>query len=347
MTKEDFLTNHKFIRWVNNPDRELDTYWKNWMDANPEHLPNLKVARELLLRIQFKELEARAGAKQRILDNILRSQQPAPIKPFIRKVKYPEPKADIWDKVSHFQRIAAILLFSFSLVWLTFPYKEPEPLETLVEEISKIQKITAPGEKLQVTLPDGTRVWLNAVSKLEFPERFDSLERWVSLSGEGFFEVEKDSLRPFRVVTNGMVTTALGTSFNINSKSGDKVMVSLLTGKVKVKATSVSEDVFLDPGQELRYDKDHEKISINGFNSEEVIAWRDGQIIFKDASLSEVVKILEDWYGVNIHMENPKGIVWKYSGEYRHQTLENVLNSLAYIQKFRYTINEKNVEFKF
>lgn len=341
------MTNPRFVRWVNNPNKELDAYWKNWMDANPEHLPHLKWARELLLRIHYEELEPRAGAKQRILDNILGSQQAAPANLSVQKEKTPEPKENIWDKVNQLQRIAAILLVSFSLVWLTFPDKVETPLESVAEEIPKLQKTTAPGEKLQVTLPDGSRIWLNSVSKLEFPERFDSSERRVTLIGEGFFEVEKDANRPFRVETNGMVTTALGTSFNINNKSGNKVMVSLLTGKVKVKATPGSEDVFLNPGQELRFSSEEEKYQISRFNPEEVIAWRDGQIVFKDASLTEVVKILEDWYGVAIHLENPRGVDWKYSGEYRHQTLANVLNSMSYIQKFNYTINGKNVEFKF
>src|SRR5690606_10499758 len=154
-------------------------------------------------------------------------------------------------------------------------------------------------------------------------------------------------LRPFRVITNGTVTTALGTSFNINSKSADGVRISLLTGKVKVKATAVSEDVSLDPGQELRYDKHHERISVNGFNPDKVTAWREGRIVFKDATLGEVVKILEAWYGVKIHLKNPQGIDWKFSGEYRNQSLEDLLKSLSYIQKFSYSIQEKNVAFKF
>src|SRR5690606_24844160 len=169
----------------------------------------------------------------------------------------------------------------------------------------------------------------------------------VSLSGEAFFEVESDSLRPLGVVANGTVTTAVGTSFNINGKSTDGIRISLLTGKVKVKATAASDGAFLDPGQELRYGMDGEKTSVNGFNSGDVTAWRDGRIVFNDASLGEVVKTLEEWYGVIIHLENQKGIDWKYSGEYRQQSLENVLNSLSYIQKFDYTINEKNVAFKF
>jgi len=350
MTEQDFLTNQKFVKWVNHPDRESDAYWKAWMAAHPEHLPSLKLARELLMRIRYKDIEPRAGAKQRILHNILQSTQatkPASVEAIVPKENRVKPRVAIWDKIDQFQRIAAILLVSFSLAWLAIPPKGSKTSELMAELIPNIERTTSAGEKLQITVPDGTRVWLNSVSTLEFPERFDSLERWVRLSGEGFFDVGKDSLRPFNVITDGMITTALGTSFNINDKSSEGIKVSLLTGKVKIKATESSEDVFLDPGQELKYDKDLERISISSFNSEDVVAWKEGKIVFKDAKLVEVVDILEDWYGITINVKNGESVDWKYSGEYSNQSLENVLNSMAYIQKFKYTIHEKNVEFKF
>lgn len=346
MTIEDFLADQEFVKWVNHPDRELDAYWKSWMAAHPEHLPQLKLARELLVRIRYKEIEPRAGAKQRVLHHILQNTQTA-VNPIVQKEESLKPKGNIWGKIDQFQRIAAILLISFSVAWLTFPNKDSLPSEPMAELVHHIERTTSPGEKLQITLSDGTRVWLNSVSTLEFPERFDSLERWVRLSGEGFFEVGKDSLRPFRVITDGMVTTALGTSFNINDKLPEGIKVSLLRGKVKIKATEDSEDVFLDPGQELRYDKDRERISVHAFNPEDVVAWKAGKIVFKDAGLAEVVDILEDWYGITIRVKNGESVDWKYSGEYSNQSLENVLNSMAYVQKFNYTIHEKNVEFKF
>jgi len=348
MTTKDFLTNHTFVKWVNHPDKETDTYWKNWMADNPEHLSQLKLARELLLRTRYKEFEPSTGAKQRILENILNSPAPAPVQYAKRRQSYTQFCGKIWHSAGQLTRIAAILLLSVSLGWLALSHNTTVvSAPNVAEESPRLQKSTDPGEKLQVILPDGTRVWLNSVSEISFPERFDASERVVLLSGEAFFEVEKDPLRPFRVVANETVTTALGTSFNIEAKRSDKVKVSLFTGKVKVRASSGAENLFLTPGQELRFDKQLGDIRIDAFNLREVSAWRDGRILFKDAALPEVVELLEDWYGVKIHLHNAEGVDWQYSGEYKNQTLDNVLNSLAYIQKFKYTIREKNVEFKF
>lgn len=341
---EDFLVDPKFVQWVYHPTADLDAYWRAWREAHPEQLSDLKLARELLLRMRYKEPVPRPGAKQRILNNIMQRRE---IIPAARHERYLRPKTSLWERISQWQRIAAIFLVTLLLAWLAFPHHSHRPAGPVAEEIPVLRKTTAPGEKLQVTLPDGSRIYLNAVSSLEFPEQFDALERRVVLSGEGYFEVEHDSLRPFRVVSNGTVTTALGTSFNINGKSADDVRISLLTGKVKVKTTADSEHVFLDPGQELHFDREREVISVKEFSSGEVTAWKDGRIVFRDASLPEVVKVLEEWYGVNIHLENQRALEWKYSGEYSRQTLEDVLNSLSYVQKFDYTINGKNVAFKF
>src|SRR5690606_33336317 len=169
----------------------------------------------------------------------------------------------------------------------------------------------------------------------------------VKLKGEAFFEVEKDPSRPFKVLAGGTVTTALGTSFNINTKASSGVNVSLHTGRVKVEAPLVVEGVFLDPGRELQYDANQKKVTVNGFNPTRVMGWKEGRLVFAESSLPEAVRLLEDWFGVDIQLINVDEVDWKYSGEYQKETLENVLNSMAYVQKFRYNIEGNKVEIKF
>ena len=347
MKTKDFLTNPDFVKWVTHPTRELDAYWKNWMAGNPGHLSQLKLARELLLRVRYKEIEPRSGAKERILDNIFNASSPAMNAPVQRVSRDTDPRVDLWQKAGQLARIAAILVVAIALSWLAFSPRETAVTPVLAEENTLIQKITAPGEKLQLTLPDGTRVWLNSVSGLEFPAEFDAEERLVKLSGEAFFEVEKDPRRPFKVLAGGTVTTALGTSFNINTKASGKVNISLHTGRVKVEAPLVAAGVFLDPGRELRYDAYQERITVNGFKPTTVMGWKEGRLVFAESSLPEAVSLLEEWYGIKIQLNNAEEIDWKYSGEYQHQTLDNVLNSMAYIQKFKYSIEGNKVEFKF
>ena len=346
MTTKDFLTDPSFIKWVNHPDRESDAYWKNWMLAHPEHLSQLKLAREFLLRIRYKEIEARPGAKRRILENILHAPPSGPTA-VQRDSRQAKVRVHLWEKAGQLARIAAILLVAVSLSWLAYPPQGSDPTPTLAQVIPLIHKNTAPGEKLQLTLPDGTRVWLNSVSELEFPAEFDGEERLVKLTGEAFFEVEKDLRRPFKVLAEGTVTTALGTSFNINTKTTGRVNISLHTGRVKVEAPLVAEGIFLDPGRELQYDAHQERVTVNGFNPTTVTGWKEGRLVFAESGLPEAVRMLEDWYGINIQINNAEEIDWRYSGEYQHQTLDNVLNSMAYIQKFKYSIEGNKVEFKF
>lgn len=347
MKTKDFLSDPGFIKWVNHPDRESDAYWKNWMAAHPEHLPQLKLARELLLRVRYKEIEARPGAKRRILENILNAPPSAPNIAVQRQPKDTQVRVGLWEKAGQLARIAAILVVAILVSWLAYSPEETPDLHAWGDEFPMIQKYTAPGEKLQLTLPDGTTVWLNSVSELEFPAEFDAEERLVKLSGEAFFEVEKDPRRPFKVLAGGTVTTALGTSFNINTKASGKVNISLHTGRVKAEAPLVAEGVFLDPGRELQYDAHQERVTVNGFNPTAVIGWKDGRLVFSESTLPEAVSLLEDWYGIKIHLNNAEKIDWKYSGEYQNETLDNVLNSMAYIQKFKYSIEGDMVEFKF
>lgn len=233
------------------------------------------------------------------------------------------------------------------LGWLLSPDETSHTTPIVAEQIALLTKSTLPGEKLQLTLKDGSKVWMNATSEIQFLEKFDSLERRVVLTGEAYFEVAKDSLRPFIVETNGLSTTALGTSFNITTKNEGQIHISLLSGKVRISSASDQEDVYLDPGKELRYTANGQKHQVGSFDSHKVMAWKEGNLLFHDATLLSVVKQLEEWYGVKIQIENGERIRWKYSAEYKNQTLEDVLNSLSYIQQFEYTLEGKQVKFKF
>jgi len=216
-----------------------------------------------------------------------------------------------------------------------------------VAVIQTLNKNIAKGEKLSFTLPDGTRVWLNSGSTISYPEKFDFDQRVIKMEGEGFFEIEKDTLRPFKVVSGGFVTTALGTSFNVKTNKTSGLKVSLVTGIVKVEGENSIEEYLLEPGLEFIDDLKSGKKTIRKFNPDKVLAWKEGRIIFENASLSEVVMTLEDWYGVEIHLVNAENVKWKFSGEYQNQILDNVLNSMSFIEKFNYKINGKNIELTF
>jgi ferric-dicitrate binding protein FerR (iron transport regulator) len=215
--------------------------------------------------------------------------------------------------------------------------------------VKEATKITEPGQKLSFHLNDGSRVILNAGSKLIYPETFNEQERIVHLEGEAFFEVSKDSLRPFRVITGSVVTTALGTSFNINSFSINKeIEVALVTGKVMVTEDKNStEAVFLMPGEMATYHKGDDSLSKSIYNFKEEISWKDGVLYFKDAGYSEIVRKLELWYGVDIVENRIPEKTWNFTGTFEDENLVNILNSLQFGHGFKYEIIGKKVELKF
>lgn len=343
-TKEDFLADREFVAWVKHPNKQLDAYWSRWMAANPEYTGELKKAREILLRVRYPEFRASQGVREEIMQKLLRDPQ-EPLR--IEKVTPKGPLLTTWKRIGQFHRIAAILVLSFGLGWWLSPVSRPILTSQPDTETVWIEKTTQPGERLQLTLGDGSRIWMNANSRLFFPERFDSLERRVRLVGEAYFEVEKDSLRPFHVETNGLTTTVLGTSFNIYNQKQQAIDISLVSGKVTVSEKGSIESVLLEPGESLHHHSASGKQKVRKFDPALVLAWKEGWIRFDQASLEEVMLTLKNRYGVEFRLRNSKPESWQFSGEYKEQSLEQVLSSMAYIQGFQFSIEEKVVHLKF
>jgi len=240
---------------------------------------------------------------------------------------------------------SVIVLLSF-IAYNRFPvYEHTTPV------IEKIEKNTELGQKLTFHLNDGTKVVLNAGSSLIYPSHFGDKERKLKLQGEAFFEVKKDISRPFKVITGSVVTTALGTSFNINAfPSNEKIEIALITGKVSVESatqTGKSSLLMLSPGEMAKVLKSDNSITKSLFDVDSEISWKDGLIYFKDADYDEVVSKLERWYGVNIHANKEPESKWSFSGKFEDETLENLLIALQFGHNFEYEINEKEVNLKF
>lgn len=225
--------------------------------------------------------------------------------------------------------------------------KAPAIQEEVSAEIAMIEKENPSGQKSKIHLPDGSFVWLNAQSRLAYPERFDSLSRQVMLTGEAFFEVTKDAKRPFSVVTGDIKTIALGTSFNIKAYEADpQVQVVLATGKVKVKSAD-KQKKYLEPGEGLLYHKVNHTISLHEYDVTTLTAWKDGILIFNDANFSEIVEKLERWYGVTIQVNGKAEDPISYTAKFNNEYLSNVLESMSFGRPFQYEINDKIVTLKF
>ncbi|MCK7556759.1 FecR domain-containing protein [Chitinophaga sedimenti] len=160
---------------------------------------------------------------------------------------------------------------------------------------------TPRGGSYQLTLPDGTQIWLNASSSITYPLNFNG-QREVDITGEAYFEVAKDADHPFSVRSGDVKVQVLGTSFNINAYEDESVMkTTLLNGAIVVQSQGGSSPV-LRPGQQARYGGGNITVADN-VNTEDVVAWKNGYFQFNEADMPTVMRQLEKWYDVEVVYE--------------------------------------------
>ena len=215
--------------------------------------------------------------------------------------------------------------------------------------VKYITKSTTNGQKSTIILGDGTKVVLNSASAINYPLYFTDSNRVVVLAGEAFFEVTEDKKRPFSVITGSTTTVALGTSFNINTKSPEFTKVSLATGKVMVshhanKAKLKGDNLyFLQPGEALKVNKLDSSAQKSKFDVEEDLLWKDGVLYFKDCTFQQIVDKLEPWYDIKFNISNGHLTKKTYTGKFDNASLERLLKNVGFTLGFDYFINKKNV----
>lgn len=163
-------------------------------------------------------------------------------------------------------------------------------------------KIEIPrGGEYRLTLPDGTRIWLNSESKFEYPQTFNTERRVVRLSGEAYFEVARDTSCPFEILTDDLLKIkVLGTSFNVHSyKESSETAVTLVEGKVSVGHRQ--EETLLAPNQQAVFDRVQGKLSVRDVpDARTYCSWKNGMFLFEKESLEVIMDALSKWYDVEI-----------------------------------------------
>lgn len=156
---------------------------------------------------------------------------------------------------------------------------------------------TPRGGMYNVTLPDGTKVMLNAESSLTFPAVFVGKTRTVALQGEAYFEVTKNKLRPFIVKSDGQTIEVLGTHFNVNSyKTSRSIKTTLLEGSVKVSGSD--QEVLLNPGQQANFYGN--QLNVKQVDPEEAVSWKNGYFRFNDEKIQHVMEQIARWYDIEV-----------------------------------------------
>ena len=201
---------------------------------------------------------------------------------------------------------------------LSYKAKALTPTAELQEEWNKV--ITSVGGEYVLTLSDGTRVWMNANTTLEFPVNFVKSQRRVKLQGEAYFEVTRDESKPFIVETTGMQTKVLGTTFNIKAYPDEsREQTTLLEGKVEVSLSPTTTTVpnpklVLEPGMQAQWEEGSTSLSMQAVNPDNIIAWRRGEFVFNEEDINIVLRTLSRWYGVEFISSDMGQETYTFSG---------------------------------
>ena len=187
-------------------------------------------------------------------------------------------------------------------------------------------------EQKQITLADGTIVWLNAESKIVVSDKYNNTERRISLYGEAFFDVVKNKNKPFIVETaSGIKVKVLGTTFNVKSYSSEKnVETTLVTGKVELyDQKEITPLLTLSPKQKATFSKKEKQLSVAEVSTENITSWKSGKLIFDKTPLAEFALNIERWYGVKVIIASNRFKDYAFSGEIdRYNTIEDIIKIL-------------------
>lgn len=257
-------------------------------------------------------------------------EQEVVTKPFLKKIK----RKHIWQKA---MEIAAIFIFGFGLhYWIS------QSLVKTEEDIAMQTIHVPPGQNAQLTLADGSQVWLNAGSTLHFPSRFVDGKRQVSLDGEGFFEVKANADKPFIVSTSAYDIKAVGTSFNVRAyKQSNKFETALLTGKVEVSDHFADKVLYLTPNNQVVVENN--KLSVIPIQHADYFLWRKGILSF-DEPFIEVLKKLELYFDVNIQVNNKSVLENKRHSTAKFRTRDGLYHILDVLQLTHHFTYKKDEE---
>ena len=234
-------------------------------------------------------------------------------------------------------KIAAVIALTLGG---SFIYRQMQTEQTPIA----LQTITVPaGQRINITLADGTNVWLNARTTIQYPITFNEKERLVKLDGEAYFDVTKDKSKPFIVQTDNYNVEVLGTQFDVNaySETGE-FETTLMSGSVKVASASDStQKITLKPNNKVFLQDG--KLHVTAVDDYNPYRWKEGLICFKNETFTSIMKDFEKYYGLTIQVKNKNVFKYVYTGKFRQTDgIDYALRVLQKDIKFTYQRDDEN-----
>lgn len=340
---DDLIRDEFFQRWIYFPDEENTAFWEKFLSENPEKTELVGEAKEFLCLLDFDEgdvFESKIMAlKNRIDFAIDHPEISSRVNTIGGRGNRTGNRLGYWLKVA---ATVALLVVASVLVRRHYFDANIAALEPGISEQSTLK-----GERTIISLEDGTKVWLNVASRIRYPETFEgNIIREVFLDGEAFFEVARDTAKPFIVRTQEIQIKVLGTSFNVKSyDKEDKIQTTLVEGKVRIQSMDEQPKVVtLAPNQMATYHKESKKMVLNNKTDMDALAgWKEGRLIFDNKPLEEIVIALERWYDVEIEVEDQKSLKCHFSAKIENLSLTEVLELFKASDGIDYTIDGSEV----
>lgn len=235
-------------------------------------------------------------------------------------------------------KLAAVFIGAIILVTCFHRFKD-----TSEPKKSAMQTLYVPaGQRAELTLSDGTKVWLNAKTTFTFPDRFDNNQRNVKLEGEAYFDVTHNENAPFLIQTEKYNVKVLGTEFNVRAYCEETIgpfETALISGSVEIESVDHSTKMLLQP-KEKAY-ADNGCLQVEPIIEYDRYLWKEGLICFDDNNLAEIFKKLDFYYNIPIKVNNEKILDKRYTGKFRSSDgIEHILKTLQLKTKFRYEKKE-------
>jgi transmembrane sensor len=306
------------------------------LDAMLQEYPELRESYQLLQQyFTVSSYHSSADTEQALQRTMARIHVPA---------NTPVRKMFPWKWLS-VATAAAVLIGVVTLVVL-------RPKDNPVETAKLMERQNGKATRASIELADGSKIWLNAESKLSYPDVFDGNTREVYLTGEAFFDIAPNPKKPFIVHFNAGSVHVLGTSFNVRAYENEAVQTSVRTGKVafipKRKQGEKQDTIYITPDEKVTLQKtvvisDNNSIMKEITSAEDDKAWTEGRLIFRDETLEEIASELERTFGKKVTFGNDAPRYYRLTGAFQDNSLQDIMYYLARSKAFHYTITDSTL----
>ena len=337
---EELIADNRFIDWVQGKDKSDFEYWEEWENNHPEFQIELEEAIKTVQLLHFQQPNISNTEIAYIWNKTDKR---------LNKIREPLSSKVFFEWMV---RVAAVLFIPLIIAVFLLYQNNLSIRNNFVEVPNPLPQkpvtVNAPlGGLVNLQLPDGSTVWLDAGSEISYPAYFDSDKREVTLVGQAYFKVEKCNA-PFFVKNAGPTVKVYGTEFSVSAYNNEEdVIVALAEGKISLNVNN--KEMLLKPGEVSKFNKQARTFEIVETDINRFIKWKEGVLIFRDATLSAIVRTLERHYNVSIYIEDDVIANYKYNAILKGESFEQVLDLLTLSApiKYRYIKPKQKDDFSY